>query len=63
MVVGFVGIWCIVGFVEVEFVVVHVPTNSHVLTKSASSEKTVYSQLYQLCLDFGPRARGVACLR
>ena len=36
------------GFVEMEFVVVHVSTNAHVLTKSTSSTETGSSQLYML---------------
>ena len=51
------------GFVEMEFVLVHVPTNTHVLTKSASLVETGSSQLYQLWLDFGPRTQGEACPR
>ena len=40
MVVGFVGIGCIVGFVELEFSVVHMSISAHILTKSASSTRT-----------------------
>ena len=45
MVVGFVGAECIVGFMEVEFMVVYVLIEAHVLTKSAYLLKTESSQL------------------
>ena len=58
MVVGFLGTGCVVIFAAV-----HMLTNVHILTKSASSTKTGSLQLYQLWSIFGPRARGVTCLR
>ena len=42
------------GFVEVEFVVVHVLIDAHVFTKSAYSPKTESSQFRMLWLVFGP---------
>ena len=63
MVVRFVGTECIVGFMEVEFMVVHVSINAHVLTKSAYLGKTRYSQSCLLWSIFEPRAQGVACPR
>ena len=53
----------VVGFVEVEFVVVHVSISAHVLTKFASSAKVESLQLYLMWSVFGPRTRGVPCSR
>ena len=47
MVMGFMGVECIVGFVGVEFVVFHVVVNACVLTKFANLSKT---GSLQLCL-------------
>ena len=63
MVVGFVGAECVVGFMEVEFVVVHVLIDVHVLTKSTYSSKIRSLQLCLLWSFFEPWARGVTCLR
>ena len=63
MVVEFVGAECVVGFVEVEFVVVHVPRIAHVLATSVSLVETRSSQFYLLLSIFGPHARGVAYKR
>ena len=40
MVVGFVGVKCIVDIMGVEFVIIHVVVDVHVLTKSSYSSKT-----------------------
>ena len=51
MVIEVVGMECIMGVIGVEFVVVHVSINVHILTKSALLTKTGSSQLYQLWSD------------
>ena len=51
------------GFVGVDFVVVHMFVDAHVLTKSAYWSKIGSSQFFLLRLVFGPWARGVACSR
>ena len=48
MVIEVVGAECVVGDMEVEFVVVHVSAHVHILTKSASSTKTGSLHLYLL---------------
>ena len=48
MVTEIVGVECIVGGMEVEFVVVHVSIHVHILTNSASSAKNGSFQLYSL---------------
>ena len=49
-----------VGFVKVEFMVVHVPRIAHNLTKSTLSTKTRFSQLYLLWSVFDPDMGGRA---
>ena len=58
MVVGFVESECVVSFIEVEFMVVHVLIDAHVLTKSAYSSKIGSSQFCLLWSFFEPQARG-----
>ena len=58
MVVGFVGAKRVMSFVEVEFMVVHMPRIAHNLTKSALPTKTRSLQLYLIWSVFSPRARG-----
>ena len=62
MVVRFVEVEHIVGFVELEFVVVHVVVGAGGLTKSTYSSKTGSLQLCLLRSGFGRGAQGVACL-
>ena len=57
MVVGFVEAECVVSFMEVEFVIVNVLIDAHVLTKSAYSSKIRSSQFYLLWSFFEPQAR------
>ena len=57
---GIRGNECVMGFVEVEFVVVHVSISTHILIKSASLIETESSQLYLLWLVFGPQTQEVA---
>ena len=56
MVVGYVGAKSVVGFMEVEFVVVHMSIDVHVLTKFGDSTKTGSLQLYLLWSVLGPQA-------
>ena len=52
-VMEFVGVECIVGFVGVEFVVVHVVVGVGILTMSTYSSKTRSLQLHLLQSSFG----------
>ena len=57
------GVKRILGFVRMEFMVVHVVVDAHVLIKSTSLVKAGSLQLCLLWSAFSPRARGVACPR
>ena len=59
------GSWSIMvmGFVGVEFMVVHMVVGASVLIKSACSLKTGYLQLRLFRSGFGPQAQEVACPR
>ena len=58
----FVGVERIVGFVGVEFVVVHMVVGAHVLT-TANLVKTGSLQFNFLRSAFSPMAQGLACPR
>ena len=53
MVVGFVGVECVVGFLRVEFVISYMVVGANVLIKFAYSSKIGSLQLCLLWLGFG----------
>ena len=63
MIVGFIGVKRIMGFVGLEFVVVHVVIDVSGLAKSANSLKTRSLQLCLLRSGLDRWARGVTCSR